>query len=189
VLDIIEPRRQIMSITEQSAPSPSLPHHPGPEPASDETVPDRATLVVRPWWDPALATSGHDPRSEYVERFWLGVIGPSAVMLVRRLARGLAEHPGGFSIALPDTARAIGLGGGTGRSAPITRTIDRCCMFGLMRRRDDQSLDVRTHLPYLSRRQLERLPLAVRNSHSAWQAAQAASTAPQSAPLAPPTAA
>lgn len=173
-----------MSITEQSVPDEAVPEKALPTPESD-----RATLVIRPWWDPALATSGHDPRSEYVERFWLGVIGPSAVMLVRRLARGLAEHPSGFSIALPDTARAIGLGGGTGRSAPITRTIDRCCMFGAMRRSDEHTLDVRTHLPYLSRRQLDRLPLAVRNSHESWQAAQLAPPARRSTPLASPTAA
>ena len=115
-------------------------------PAGQEAAPT-STLVVRPWWDPTLATTGHDPRGEYVERLWLGVIGPSAVVLLRRLARGLAEHPDGYAISLPDTARAIGLGAGTGRSAPINRTIDRCCMFGLMRRRDAGAVDVRTHLP------------------------------------------
>ena len=132
------------------------------------------TIVVRPWHDPGLAGAGHPPRSEYVERFWLGVVGPSAVMLLRRLARGLDEHPDGFAIALPDTARAIGLGGGTGRSSPVNRTIDRCCMFGLMRRLDDGSLQVRTHVPFLSQRQLARLPLAVRTSHDAWPAAPTA---------------
>lgn len=133
-----------------------------PQPAAPPTI------VVRPWHDPVLAQRGHTPRSEYVERFWLGVIGPSAVMLLRRLARGLDEHPNGFSIALPDTARAIGLGGGTGRSSPVNRTIDRCCMFGVMRRLDDGSIAVRTHLPGLNARQLARLPLAVRTSHDAW---------------------
>ncbi len=132
------------------------------------------TIVVRPWHDPSLAHRGHTPRSEYVERFWLGVLGPSAVMLLRRLARGLDEHPDGFAIALPDTARAIGLGGGTGRSSPVNRTIDRCCMFGVMRRLDDGSIAVRTHLPALNGRQLARLPLAVRTSHDAWLGSPAA---------------
>ena len=145
-------------------------------PTHDLDTPDQAppaepastTVVVRPWHDEGLARTGHEPRSEYVERFWLGVIGPSAVVLLRRLARGLDEFPAGFSIALPDTARAIGLGGGTGRSAPVNRTIDRCCMFGVMRRLDDGSLAVRTHLPFLSRRQLARLPIAVQSSHDGW---------------------
>ncbi len=141
-----------------------------PHPTSAPTPTAPPSLVVRPWHDPKLAATGHPPRGEYVERFWLGVIGPSAVVLLRRLARGLEEFPDGFSIALPDTARAIGLGGGTGRSSPVNRTIDRCCTFGLMRRLDDGSLAVRTHLPFLTRRQLARLPLAVQTSHDGWLA-------------------
>lgn len=135
-----------------------------PQRAADEP----SSLVIRPWWDPVLATSGVDPRSSYVERYWLGVIGPSAVLLMRRLARGLEEHPEGFQISLADTARAIGLGAGTGRNAPINRTIERACMFGAMRRMSPGEVQVRTHLPMLNARQLGRLPLAVRNSHAAW---------------------
>lgn len=144
-------------------------------PTDDTPDPDGPpAIVVRPWHDSTLVREGHTPRSEYVERFWLGVIGPSAVVLLRRLARGLDEHPDGFSIALSDTARAIGLGGGTGRSSPVNRTIDRCCMFGVMRRLDDGSIAVRTHLPSLNARQLARLPLAVRLSHDAWLATPSA---------------
>ena len=36
-----------------------------------------ATLTVTPWADPVIDTLGHDPRSPYVERFWLGILGPS----------------------------------------------------------------------------------------------------------------
>lgn len=128
------------------------------------------SVVVRAWWDPDLAIRGFEPRSAYVERYWLGVLGPSAVFLIRRLARGLEEHPAGFRIDLADTARAIGLGAGTGRQSPIVRTIDRACMFGTMRRSGPDQLEVRTHLPKLTRRQLERLPLVVRRSHDAWLA-------------------
>lgn len=140
----------------------------------DQLAPTRSTaaptheLIVRPWWDPGLAERGVDPRSAYVERYWLGVLGPSAVFLIRRLARGLEEHPNGFKIALADTARAIGLGGGTGKQSPMNRTIDRACMFGAMRRIGDDELSVRTRLPRLTPRQLNRLPLAVRTSHDDW---------------------
>lgn len=129
-----------------------------------------ARLVVRPWFEPGLALRGVDPRSEYVERYWTGVIGPSAVLLLRRLARGLAEHPAGYSLAPADTARAIGLSGGLGRSSPMARTLERCCLFGLMRRPEVEQLEVRTHLPLVSPRQLRRLPLAVRSSHETWLA-------------------
>lgn len=133
---------------------------------------DHPPLVIRPLWDPGLAAVGFDPRSPYVERYWLGVLGPSAVFLLRRLARGLEEHPEGFQITLADTARAIGLGAGTSKQSPINRTIDRACMFGVMRRVSATEVEVRTHLPRLSTRQLARLPLAVQNSHRAWLAQQ-----------------
>lgn len=125
-------------------------------------------LTVRAWWDPGLAHAGFDPRSPYAERFWLGVIGPSTLLLLRRFTRGLEEHPAGFRVSLADTAGALGLGGGTGRNAPVNRTIDRACTFGLARRVGDDQLEVRTHLPRLNRRQLDRLPDVVRRAHDSW---------------------
>lgn len=138
----------------------STDHDPG------RTLPAR--LVVLPWYDPDLALRGVDPRSDYVERYLTGLVGPSVVLLARRLARGLAEHPAGFSIAPSDTARAIGLSGGLGPNAPMARTLERACLFGLMRRPEPHELHVRTHLPLLTHRQLRRLPLAVRASHQHW---------------------
>ena len=129
------------------------------------------SLTVRPWWDPSLAVSGHDPRSAYAERFWLGVVGPSTLLLLRRFARGLEEQPAGFRVSLADTARALGLGTGTGRQGPLQRTIDRACTFGLARQISASELHVRTHLPTLNSRQLGRLPTVVRRSHSSWEAA------------------
>lgn len=43
-------------------------------------IPDLSTdlLTIRPWPDEVIDALGHDPRSAYVERFWLGVLGPSA---------------------------------------------------------------------------------------------------------------
>ncbi|MDQ6911186.1 MAG: hypothetical protein M3Z84_10475, partial [Actinomycetota bacterium] len=35
------------------------------------------TLAIRPWPDGVIDALGHDPRSQYVERFWLGILGPS----------------------------------------------------------------------------------------------------------------
>ncbi len=124
--------------------------------------------MVRPWFDPALAARGFDPRSDYVERFWLGVVGPSVVLLLRRLARGLDEHPTGFAVDTEDTARAIGLGTGKGRNAPLQRTLDRACLFSTMRRSSSGEYEARTHLPRLSARQLSRLPASVSATHRSW---------------------
>jgi hypothetical protein len=92
----------------------------------------------------------------------------TTLLLLRRLARGLAEHPSGIRIDLADTARALGLGAGTGRNAPITRTIERACMFGLARRPAEDRLEIRTHLPRLNPRQLQRLPDVLQRTHEAW---------------------
>ena len=142
------------------------------DPAAQDPAPDRLPerLIVRPWFEPGLALAGVDPRSEYVERYWTAIVGPSVVLLTRRLARGLAEHPAGLSLAPADTARAIGLGGGLGRNAPMARTLERAALFGFMRRRSPETLEVRTHLPVLNARQLRRLPAAVRASHDHWLA-------------------
>ncbi|MCB1256312.1 MAG: hypothetical protein KDB26_04360 [Microthrixaceae bacterium] len=127
-------------------------------------------LVVRPWWDPELAVAGHALASPYVETFWLGVLGPSVICLLRRLARGFEGHPQGFRLSLPDTAKAIGLGAGTGRQAPINRTIDRACTFHIARRVASDEIDVRLYLPSLTARQVSRLPLSIQNSHERWVA-------------------
>lgn len=151
-------------------PGPSSDHADQALPAAplDHHQPEPIKVLIRPWHDPALAEHGVDPRGDYVERFWLGVVGPSVVFLLRRLARGFDEHPAGFTVSLADTARAIGLSGSVARNSPISRTIDRACLFGLMRRDGEDCLEVRTQLPRLTARQLRRLPLAVRNSHQGW---------------------
>ena len=39
------------------------------------------TLIrITPWIDPVVDQHGHDPRSSYVERFWLGTLGPTSVL-------------------------------------------------------------------------------------------------------------
>ena len=151
---------------ERPAPERPLPERPAPDGPDGDRGPSH--LAVRPWWDPALAVGGYDPRSAYAERFWLGVIGPSTLLLLRRFARGLDDHPTGFRMSVVDTGRAMGLGSGTGRRAPVSRTIDRACSFGLARRTGPDQVEVRTHLPRLTSRQLQRLPVVVQQAHRDW---------------------
>src|SRR5438309_3248591 len=88
-------------------------------------------LTIRPWPDQVIDALGHDPRSRYVEEFWLGILGPSTTWLLRRLAAGLEAQPAGFDLELADTARALGLGGRGGRHSPFVRALARCCQFDL----------------------------------------------------------
>ena len=52
-------------------------------PVKEQPVP---TISITPWADPIIDTLGHDPRSEYVERFWLPTLGPTTLLLLRRIA-------------------------------------------------------------------------------------------------------
>src|SRR4051812_49804380 len=76
-------------------------------------------LTVRPWPDDVIDAVGHDPRSHYVERFWLGILGPSTTWLLRRVAAGLEASPAGFDLSLTETARSLGLGGEGGTTAVL----------------------------------------------------------------------
>ena len=129
------------------------------------------TLTVRPWPDPVIDKVGHDPRSTYVERFWLGVLGPSTVWLLRRVAAGLEAEPAGFELPLAETARALGLGG-EGRNSPFVRALARCCQFDVAQPAGEGVLNVRRRLPPLNRRQLVRLPESLQAEHQRWVEAE-----------------
>lgn len=133
-----------------------------------------AKLTVRRWPDPVLDVEGFDARSEYVERFWLPILGPTSTWLLRRLFRGLDGRPEGFRLDCEQTSRAIGLGGGLGRSAPLARSIDRLVQFNAVRWLSVDELSVRTRLPWLSPRQLARVSPVVRQAHQNWAAERAA---------------
>src|SRR5580704_18246753 len=100
---------------------------PDPEPGSNPVadsgpVPDTAvdpdtpsapvieTIRIVGWPDPVIDRLGYDPRSLYVETFWLGILGPTGTWLMRLFASGLDDAPEGFDLDLADTARALGLG-------------------------------------------------------------------------------
>jgi hypothetical protein len=132
------------------------------------------SLTVRPWQDEVIDALGFDARSPYVERFWLGVLGPSTTWLLRRMAAGFDSAPEGFELSLGETARALGLGDRGGRNSPFLRTVNRMIQFELARvlNAGAGELAVRRRLPPLSRRQTARLSPASQAAHERWQAEQ-----------------
>ncbi len=128
-------------------------------------------LRVTALHDPVLDAMGHDPRSPYVERYWLSILGPSATLLLRRLAHGLDLEPEGFEFDPAEWALELGLGTRGGKHSPFWRTIDRTSRFG-MTRRNAEVLAVRRRLPPLTARQVERLPTRLREAHERWTAEQ-----------------
>jgi hypothetical protein len=134
-----------------------------------ELPPDTDFVLVRPWIDPVVDRVGHDPRSHYVERFWLGVLGPSVTWLLRYLVARLEAEPDGFDLDLDACASAIGLGRLQGPNAAFPRTIARCCQFGASRiLGGGTTLEVRRKLPPLTQRQVSRLPEPLRAEHARW---------------------
>ncbi len=134
-------------------------------------------IGIEPWDDPILCPplASFDPRSRYVERFWLPVLGPTATWLLRRLADLLEDNPAGAQLDLQDAARRLGLEWSDAVRSPMWRSVVRCRHFGLARWRSPELLAVRSRVPLVWRRQLLRLPPALQAEHRDWVAALACS--------------
>ncbi|HUR78296.1 MAG TPA: hypothetical protein VMZ22_10140 [Acidimicrobiales bacterium] len=143
-------------------------------------IPATGALRVTPWPDPVIDQLGFDPRSTYVEAYWLSTLGPSTTWLLRRLAHGLDSSPEGFELDLPECAREIGLGDKGGRHSPFARSLARLVQFEIARwQPSDGTLEVRRRVPPLNRRQVMHLPETLRVRHDEWQTRQLESPAPE----------
>lgn len=131
------------------------------------------TIAVRPWTDPVIDTLGHDPRSIYVETFWLPTIGPTSLLLLRHLAARFDAQPDGLSVDVATTAQRLGLGHRDGSSSPLVRSLSRLEQFDLACATDD-GYAVRRTVPPVNRRHVHRLPDELRAEHDAWVAARLA---------------
>jgi len=129
------------------------------------TQPRLSSLRIEAWLDPVVDEVGYDPRSSYVETYWLPVLGPSTTWLLRRLAAHLDARPGGVDLDMEELARALGLGERSGPNAPFARTVKRCVDFQMAEWRGE-SLAVRRHLPPLALRHLRRLPDSLQKRHA-----------------------
>lgn len=125
------------------------------------------------WVDDLVDAAGLDPRSSYVERFWLPVLGPTATWLLRRLADGLTASPAGFDLDLDETARALGLGGVGSRHSPFQRAVVRCARYGIVRHLDANRLAVRRRMAPLPHHLILRLPLSLQDDHRRWRTSYA----------------
>lgn len=107
-----------------------------------------------------------DIRSDFAERFWLPTLGPTSMFMARRFARGLAEHPGGFSTELSVSARSVGLGGGLGGNAPFARSLNRLTQFGVAGWSGEE-FEVSRSVGLLPDRLVARLPEPLARQHEA----------------------
>ena len=116
------------------------------------------TLTLTPWPDPVLDATGHDPRSRYAETYWLPVLGPTALLLLRHLATRFDDQPGSITLAVAPTSQALGLGQRDGSASPVLRTLNRLEQFELAVSDGRGTVAVRRHLPPVPRRLAKRLP-------------------------------
>jgi hypothetical protein len=129
-------------------------------------------LRIVAWIDPVADPHGVPPGSRYVELYWLPVIGPSTAWLLRRLSYGLEMHPAGLTIDLVETARSLGLGERMGKNSPFRRALHRLCTFELARSQGPDALAIRTTVPPLPLRHVNRLPDSLQAGHRRWLAEQ-----------------
>jgi hypothetical protein len=134
--------------------------------ASDDAIPP--VLRVTRWSDPVADRLGVHPCSRYVELYWLGTIGPSTTWLLRRVCYGLEVHEDGFDLHLAECARSLGLGDRLGKNSPFCRALQRLCTFELARAAGPGGLAVRTVIPPLPLRHVQRLPASLQRSHRRW---------------------
>jgi len=130
-----------------------------------QLIPPQAT--IRPWIDPVVDRRGHDPRSIYVERYWLSVIGPTATWIMRRFAECFDANPDGFVLDLDHTATSMGLSFSKNVASPFGKALHRCVMFGIAQPTSD-GFTVRRRLPSVAHRHLKRLPDDVQAEHEEW---------------------
>ena len=131
-------------------------------------------IRVMPWPDPVLDAIGHDPRSWYVETFWLPTLGPTALLLLRHLADRFDTDPKGVDLPVADTSAALGLGPREGQQSPLIRSLARLQQFDLACSDGDTTVAVRRTLPPVHRRHVRRLPTGLQARHAEWIEEQAA---------------
>lgn len=124
--------------------------------------------MVRRLVDPAVEAHGFPVTSVYFETVVLPILGPTSVLLMRRLATWLEASPDGIHVDLATLAADLGLSRGTTRNSPIRRTITRICRMAEWRH---DALAVRTVIAPLKAHQLARLSPASSPSTIPWSAA------------------
>lgn len=139
-------------------------------------------LRVEPWTDPVIDALGFDARGPYLDFVALGWLGPTSSWCLRHFAYGLAAHPGGYDVSLPELGVQLGLGPYSGRSSHLARAIDRLEIFGMARRDGTDGLQVRTRIPPLPEHRLARLSAASRDVHRMMVAARDVGQSPGEAP-------
>lgn len=152
-----------------------MPHAPLSQLSDAPAGPPLVGSLLRLAWEPTSAERpvGFDPRACYTERFWVPVLGPTATWLVRRFADALDAQPEDCTVDLAEMAAGLGLGWSASTHSPLRRALARCVQHDVAFWSGEGLLSVRQRFPFVPRRLLMRLPLALQAEHRDWVAAVA----------------
>lgn len=106
------------------------------------------TLLVSKWPDAVVEDHGFPVMSSaYVETFWLPVLGPSSLWLLRRLVSTIELADGNALFDTELLSQMLGLGHGIGKHSILGRSVHRLVKFGAGQMNGPgDHLVVRTHL-------------------------------------------
>lgn len=121
-----------------------------------------------------VAAQTFDPRSHYSESFWLPILGPSTMWLMRKVAERFDAEPDGFTLDLMEMSQALGIASKGGRNNSFHRSISRVVSFKMGVTVDEQTIAIRRRMPPLHRGQVRRLPVRLANLHDETVRAHAA---------------
>lgn len=151
-------------------------HRPETPELNTSALPKKQTPHVLPsgvlaWQTDSAQSSApvFDPRSQYVETFWLPILGPSSILLLRNLAARFELCPQGFAFEAEQLSSEIGLGTKLSRRSPFVRTLERLEVFQ-MAYIDGPILYVRRQIPLLSYHRTKRLAQHLVIKHQEWLA-------------------
>lgn len=126
---------------------------------------DAVTIRIEPWDDPLVERHGFPVRSAYAEFCYAGVVGPTPLLLLRRVAAMLEGAKGKpVTVDMVELARSLGVGTGTGRHSNIRRAFGRLEVFDMAVPRPE-GYAVRLFVPPLTLRRLRVAPPTVQRIH------------------------
>jgi hypothetical protein len=138
------------------------PHH---RELTEEAPVTRTTPITFVAWPKDWEGPGFSARSDYVERCWTSVLGPTAVLALRSINQEIDAGGGPVELYLEDLARSLGVGAGTGKNAIGPRALARLEQFKMAIALPDGTMAIRTELPPLRDDQLRRAGPTVQRSH------------------------
>lgn len=113
--------------------------------------------------DPVTDVIGEPVSSFYAERFWLPVLGPTSMWLLRHCARHTER--GDYVVDAEELGRLLGVGGHGGRHSPLLRSLERLRHFHLAALAGENAWALPAFVGMVSRPLLQRLPESLRREH------------------------